>query len=166
MAAKEKTFDDLFYETLRDIYYAEKAIVKSLPKMAKTAHDEELREAIEHHLKETEGHVDRLEEVFELIEKPARTKTCDAIRGLTDEAKVVMQEFKNSDALDAGLLSAAQAVEHYEISRYGTLKSWAEQLGLDQVAKILDATLEEEKNADKTLSRIAEANVNRRAQAA
>src|SRR5262245_47574711 len=166
MAAKDKKLDDLFYETLRDIYYAEKALVKSLPKMAKTAHAEELREAIERHHKETEGHVDRLEEVFGLIEKPARTKTCDAIRGLTDEAKDVMQEFKNSEALDAGLLSAAQAVEHYEISRYGTLKSWAEQLGLDQVAKILDATLEEEKNADKTLSRIAEANVNRRAQAA
>jgi len=166
MAAKDKKLDDLFYETLRDIYYAEKALVKSLPKMAKTAHAKELREAIEHHHKETEGHVDRLEEVFGLIEKPARTKTCDAIRGLTDEAKDVMQEFKNSEALDAGLLSAAQAVEHYEISRYGTLKSWAEQLGLDQVAKILDATLEEEKNADKTLSRIAEANVNRRAQAA
>jgi ferritin-like metal-binding protein YciE len=166
MAAKNKTLDDLFYETLKDIYYAEKALVKALPKMAKTAEADELQEAFEHHLKETEGQVDRLEQVFELIDKPARAKTCDAIKGLTEEAKEIMKEFKGSDALDAGLLSAAQAVEHYEISRYGTLKAWAEQLGLDEAARLLDATLQEEKNADKTLTKIAEANVNRRAEAA
>jgi ferritin-like metal-binding protein YciE len=165
-AKKEKTLDDLFYETLKDIYYAEKTLVKALPRMAKSAESDDLREAIEHHLKETEGQVERLEEVFGLIEKPARAKTCEAIKGLTDEAKEVMKDFKGTDALDAGLLSAAQAVEHYEISRYGTLKSWAEQLGLDQVVRLLDDTLEEEKNADKTLTQIAEANVNRQAEAA
>src|SRR5262249_54013069 len=165
-AKKEKTLDDLFYETLKDIYHAEKTLVKALPKMAKTAQTAELRKAVEHHLKETQGQVDRLEKVFELIDKPARAKTCHAIVGLTEEAKEVMKEFKNSAALDAGLLSAAQAVEHYEISRYGTLKSWAEQLGLDQAVRLLDATLEEEKKADQTLTEIAEANVNRQAQAA
>jgi ferritin-like metal-binding protein YciE len=165
-AKKDKTLEDLFYEILKDIYHAEKTLVKALPKMAKTAEADELREAFEHHLAETEGQVDRLEEVFGIIDKPARAKTCDAIVGLTAEAKEVMKDFKASDALDAGLLAAAQAVEHYEIARYGTLKAWAEQLGLDSVARLLDATLEEEKNADKTLTRIAEANVNRRAQAA
>ncbi|SRR6266542_830548 len=168
MAAKKakKTLDDLFYETLKDIYYAEKALVKALPKVAKAAQADDLREAVEHHLEETEGQVERLEEVFKLIDKPARAKTCEAIKGLTEEAKDVMKDFKGSDALDAGLLSAAQAVEHYEISRYGTLKAWAEQIGLDQVVELLDATLQEEKNADRTLTQIAEANVNRRAEAA
>jgi ferritin-like metal-binding protein YciE len=165
-AKKEKTLDDLFYETLKDIYYAEKTLVKALPRMAKAAESDELREAIEHHLEETKGQVERLEEVFELIDKPARAKTCEAIKGLTEEAKEVMKDFKGTNALDAGLLSAAQAVEHYEISRYGTLKSWAEELGLDKVARLLGETLVEEKNADKTLTQIAEASVNRRAEAA
>src|SRR5262245_50157450 len=137
-AKKEKTLDDLFYETLKDIYHAEKTLVKVLPRMAKMAESDELREAIEHHLKETEGQVDRLEEVFQIIEQPARAKTCKAIVGLTEEAKEVMKGFKGTEALDAGLLSAAQAVEHYEISRYGTLKAWAEQLGLDQAVRLLE----------------------------
>jgi len=165
-AKKEKTLNDLFHETLKDIYHAEKTLVKVLPRMAKMAESDELREAIEHHLKETEGQVDRLEEVFQIIEQPARAKTCKAIVGLTEEAKEVMKGFKGTEALDAGLLSAAQAVEHYEISRYGTLKAWAEQLGLDQAVRLLETTLQEEKNADKTLTQIAEANVNRRAEAA
>jgi ferritin-like metal-binding protein YciE len=166
MAAKEKTLEDLFYETLKDIYFAEKTLVKALPKMAKTANSDELREAFEHHLEETEGQVERLEEVFDLIDKPARAKTCEAIRGLTDEAKEVMKEFKDSDALDAGLLAAAQAVEHYEISRYGTLIAWANQLGLEKAAGLLEETLQQEKNADETLTQIAESNVNRQAEAA
>ena len=165
-AKKEKTLNDLFHETLKDIYHAEKTLVKALPRMAKMAESDELREAIEHHLKETEGQVDRLEEVFQIIQQPARAKTCKAIVGLTAEAKEVMKDFKGTEALDAGLLSAAQAVEHYEISRYGTLKAWAEQLGLDQAVRLLETTLQEEKNADKTLTQIAEANVNRRAEAA
>src|SRR5436190_7047678 len=123
MAIKEKTLQDLFLETLKDIYFAEKALVKALPKMAKTANSPELREAFENHLAETEGQVGRLEQIFALLDKPPRAKTCEAIKGLTEEAKEVMKEFKDSPALDAGLLSAAQAVEHYEISRYGTLKA-------------------------------------------
>jgi ferritin-like metal-binding protein YciE len=166
MAAKEKTLDDLFYETLKDIYYVEKTLVKALPRMAKAAHSDELREAIENHLEETEGQVGRLEQVFEEIDKPARAKTCEAIKGLTDEAKDVMKDFKGMPALDAGLLAAAQAVEHYEISRYGTLKTWAKELGLRESVKLLDATLEEEKNADKLLTKIAESAVNMEAAAA
>jgi ferritin-like metal-binding protein YciE len=165
-AKKQKTLDDLFYETLKDIYYAEKTLVKALPRMAKAAESEELREAFESHLEETEGQVERLEQVFELIDKPARAKTCEAIKGLTEEAKEVMKEFKGTNALDAGLLSAAQAVEHYEISRYGTLKAWAQQLGLDKAVRLLDATLQEEKGADRTLTEIAESFVNPQAEAA
>jgi ferritin-like metal-binding protein YciE len=166
MPTKEKTLEDLFYETLKDIYFAEKTLVKALPRMAKAAESDELREAFEHHLEETEGQVDRLEQVFELIDKPARGKTCAAIKGLTEEAQEVMKEFKGTPALDAGILSAAQAVEHYEISRYGTLTAWAEELGLDQAVRLLRATLDEEKNADKTLTQLAESAVNQRAEAA
>jgi ferritin-like metal-binding protein YciE len=166
MAAKEKTLDDLFYETLKDIYYAEKTLVKALPRMAKAANSDELREAFENHLEETEGHVERLEQVFEEIEKPARAKTCEAIKGLTEEAKEVMKDFKGNTALDAGLLASAQAVEHYEISRYGTLKAWAEVLGHRQAAKLLDQTLQEEKKADELLTEIAESTVNAQAEAA
>jgi ferritin-like metal-binding protein YciE len=166
MASKEKTLDDLFVETLKDIYFAEKAIVKALPKMAKAAESDELREAFETHLKETEGQVNRLEQVFDELDKPARGKTCDAIQGMIDEAKDVMSEFKASEALDAGLVAAAQAVEHYEISRYGTLKTWAAQLGLQRAVELLDETLQEEKHADQLLTRIAEASVNQRAEAA
>jgi ferritin-like metal-binding protein YciE len=166
MPAKEKNLEDLFLETLKDIYYAEKTIVKALPKMAKTANSDELREAFANHLEETEGQVERIEQIFELMDKPARAKTCEAIKGLTEEAKEVMKDFRNSDALDAGLLSAAQAVEHYEISRYGTLKAWAEQLGMDEAARLLEETLQEEKNADKLLTEIAASSANQQAQAA
>ena len=130
MTKKQKTLEDLFHETLKDIYYAEKKILTALPKMAKAAQLDELQAAFEKHEAETEGQVERLERVFELIEQPAKGKTCDAINGIIDEGKEVMKEFKGTPALDAGLLAAAQAVEHYEISRYGTLKTWAEQLGL------------------------------------
>jgi ferritin-like metal-binding protein YciE len=163
MPAKEKTLNDLFLETLKDIYFAEKAIVRALPKMAKAADSDELRQAFEQHRTESEGHVERLEQVFEMLEKPARGKTCEAIQGLLEEGKEVMEDFKGSDALDAGLLSAAQAVEHYEISRYGTLRTWANQLGMRDAAKLLDATLAEEKKTDQLLTKLAEAAVNRKA---
>src|SRR6476619_1252623 len=132
MAKKQKTLDDLFHETLKDIYYAEKKILTALPKMAKAAQSEELQAAFEKHEGETEGQVERLEKVFALIEQPAKGKTCDAINGIVEEGKEIMKEFRGSAALDAGLLAAAQAVEHYEISRYGTLKTWAKELGLDE----------------------------------
>jgi len=163
--AKQKTLDDLFHETLKDIYYAEKQILRALPKMAKAADSDDLRAAFEKHREETQGQVERLEQVFELIGKSARGKTCEAIVGIIDEGKEIMDDFEGSDALDAGLLAAAQAVEHYEISRYGTLKSWAEKLGLSEAAKLLDETLAEEKKTDEALTKLAESVVNAKADA-
>jgi len=160
MAAKEKTLQDLFHETLKDIYHAEKQILKALPKMAKAANSDQLRQAFEKHRTETEGQVERLEQIFEILGKPARAKPCEAIQGLVEEGKEVMEDFKDSAALDAGLLAGAQAVEHYEISRYGTMKAWALQLGMRDAAKLLDRTLEEEKKTDEALTRLAEAAVN------
>jgi ferritin-like metal-binding protein YciE len=159
----EKTLDDLFLDTLKDIYYAEKQIVKTLPKMAKAATSPELKAGFEQHLEETEGHVERLEQVFELIGKPARGKTCDAILGIIEEGKSIMDEFKGTIALDAGLVSAAQAVEHYEIARYGTLKTWAQQLGMKDAVALFDATLKEEEATDRKLSQVAVSQVNLKA---
>jgi ferritin-like metal-binding protein YciE len=167
MAAKQqKTLDDLFEETLKDIFYAENKILKALPKMAKAAQSEELKAAFEKHEKETEEHVSRLEQVFELIETAPRGKKCEAIEGIIEEGADIMKEFKGAPALDAGLVSAAQAVEHYEIARYGTLKRWAEMMGLDEAVQLLDETLEEEKQTDATLTELAEAQANEQAQAA
>jgi ferritin-like metal-binding protein YciE len=159
-----KQLEDLFHETLKDIYYAEKKILTALPKMAKSAHSDELRAAFEKHEAETEGHVSRLEQVFEAIEQSPKGKTCDAINGIIDESKEFMKEFKNSPALDASLIAAAQSVEHYEISRYGTLKTWAVQLGMDDAVDLLEATLEEEKNTDKLLTELAQSTVNEEAE--
>ena len=155
MAAKDKDLNDLFLDTLKDIYYAEKQILKALPKMAKAATSDKLRAAFEKHLAETEGQVERLEQVFEMLDKPARGKTCDAIVGILDEGKEVMDEYKGTDALDAGMLAAAQAVEHYEISRYGTLKTWASELGMNDAARLLDQTLKEEEKTDEALTLLA-----------
>lgn len=166
MAKKPKMLSDLFHETLKDIYFAENKILKTLPKMAKAAHSDELKQAFEKHRRETEGHVKRLDKVFKLIGKPARGKTCDAINGITDEGAEIMQDFKNMPALDAGLTAAAQAVEHYEISRYGTLATWAAELGLDEAAELLEATLEEEKATDKTLTSLAKSVINLEAEQA
>jgi len=162
----EKDLNALFIDTLKDIYYAEKQILKSLPKMAKAAQSDQLRAAFEKHQEETEGQVERLEEVFELIGKPARGKKCDAIEGILDEGKEVMEEYEDTPALDAGLLAAAQAVEHYEISRYGTMITWANELGLTNSSKLLKQTLGEEKETDEALSELAETAVNQEAQQA
>ncbi len=161
--AQEKTLDDLFLDTLKDIYYAEKQIVKTLPKMAKAAQSEQLRAGFEQHLEESEGHIERLEQIFEMIGKPARGKTCDAILGIIEEGKSIMDEFKGTVALDAGLVSAAQAVEHYEMARYGTLATWAEQLGMRDAVRLLKQTLAEEEATDRKLSEVATAEVNRKA---
>jgi ferritin-like metal-binding protein YciE len=136
--ASDKNLQDLFHETLKDIYFAEKKILSALPKMAKAAQSEELKAAFEKHETETEEHVARLEKVFEEIDETPRGKTCDAIMGIVEEGQDVMKEFKGAPALDAGLLAAAQAVEHYEIARYGTLKTWAAELGLNQAMKLLE----------------------------
>lgn len=158
-----KNLEELFVETLKDIFYAEKQILRALPKMAREAKSPELKKAFETHRDETEGHVDRLQQVFELLDKPARGKTCDAIMGIIEEAKEVMEEFKGAEALDAGLAASAQAVEHYEIARYGTLKTWANQLGMKEAAKLLDETLQEEIRTDRLLTQLATANVNKKA---
>ncbi len=162
--AKEKDLNDLFLDTLKDIYFAEKKILSALPKMAKAAQSPKLKAAFEKHLTETDGQVERLEQVFALLHETPKGKTCDAIMGIIDEGKEVMGEYKGMPAIDAGLLAAAQAVEHYEISRYGSLKTWAAELGLKDAVKLLDATLKEEKNTDTTLSELAEAEVNKHAE--
>jgi ferritin-like metal-binding protein YciE len=166
MAKEAKTLDELFHDTLKDIYFAEKKILATLPKMAKAAHAPELKKAFEKHHGETEGHVTRLEKVFAAIDKKPQAKTCDAIVGITDEGAEIMKDYKGSPALDAGLLAAAQAVEHYEMLRYGTLRTWAEELGLDDAVRLLDQTLDEEKKTDAALTKIAETVVNQQAEAA
>jgi ferritin-like metal-binding protein YciE len=164
MAKQPKKLDDLFHDTMKDIYFAEKKILVALPKMAKAAQSANLKKAFEKHKGETEGQVKRLEQVFGLIDKKPQAKTCDAIMGILKEGQEIMNEYKGSPALDAGLLAAAQAVEHYEISRYGTLKTWADELGLEGAVKLLDATLQEEKKTDAALTQIAETVVNQRAE--
>jgi ferritin-like metal-binding protein YciE len=163
MAAKEKTLEDLFLIGLKDIYYTEKQILRALPKMAKAADSDELRQAFETHRDETEAQVQRLEQVFEIMGKKAQGKTCPAIQGIIEEGKEVMEDFADSEALDAGLLAAAQSVEHYEISRYGTLRTWAQELGMQDAVTLLEETLEEEKKTDELLTELAEARVNRKA---
>jgi ferritin-like metal-binding protein YciE len=155
-----KTIDDLFLETLKDIYYAERQILKALPKMARNAQSQSLANAFLKHRDETQTHVERLQQVFEIIGKPARGKTCPAIDGIIEEGEEIMDAFKGAPALDAGLLAAAQAVEHYEMARYGTLKEWAKLMGLQDAAQLLDQTLSEEMATDKTLTALAESEVN------
>ena len=164
--ANEKTLRDLFHDTLKDIYFAEKKILGALPKMAKAAQSEELKEAFQKHESETKDHVERLDKVFAELDETPHGKTCDAIVGIIEEGQEVMKEYKGSPALDAGLLAAAQAVEHYEISRYGTLKTWAQELGLEEAVELLDATLAEEKKTDEVLTEIAESSINQHAEAA
>jgi ferritin-like metal-binding protein YciE len=156
----EKKLTDLFYDTLKDIYFAERQILKNLPKMAKAARSEDLKKAFLTHRDETEGQIERLQQVFEIFGKRAQAKTCEAIKGILEEGEEIMDEYKESHALDAGLLAAGQAVEHYEISRYGTLKTWATQLGMKDAATLLDQTLQEEKKTDALLSKLAQASVN------
>ena len=156
----EKKLTDLFYDTLKDIYFAERQILKNLPKMAKAARSDELKQAFVTHRDETEGQIERLQQVFEIFGKRAQAKTCEAIKGILEEGEEIIEDYKDSQALDAGLLAAGQAVEHYEISRYGTLKTWANQLGLKDAATLLEQTLEEEKKTDVLLSKLAEQSVN------
>lgn len=163
MPTKEKSLDDLFLNTLKDIYYAEKQILKALPKMEKAAQSEDLKKAFELHREQTEGQIERLEQVFKIVGKRAQGKACEAINGIIEEGKEVMEDFADSIALDAGLVAAAQAVEHYEISRYGTLRTWADQLGMRDAAKLLDETLKEEKDTDMLLSKMAKSDVNSKA---
>jgi ferritin-like metal-binding protein YciE len=160
-----KTMEDLFIETTKDIYYAEKQILKALPGMVKKAGSKKLKDALETHRQETEGQVDRLDQVFKLFDVAPRGKKCDAIEGIIAEAKEHMEDIDDKQILDAGMIGSAQTVEHYEIARYGTLIAWAKQMGRDDAIKLLKANLEEEKKADRLLTEIAEAAVNQRAAA-
>ncbi len=161
--AKEKTLDDAFYEALKDVYFAEKASVRALKKSARAAQLPELKQAFEQHAEESATQVERLEQVFEMVGKAARAKTCEAMQGLTAELEEHLEDFKGTDAADAVLIGSAQAMEHYEIARYGMLKSWARQLGLNDASKLLDQTLQEEKGTDELLNQIAERSANQQA---
>src|ERR1700749_4312491 len=155
MAKKPKLLSDLFHETLKDIYFAENKILKTLPKMAKAAQSKDLKAAFAKHERETRGQIKRLQAVFKILGKKPQAKTCEAIMGITKEGAEIMADFKGMPALDAGLVAAAQAVEHYEMSRYGTLKTWATELGMPDAAALLDATLKEEKATDLALTTLA-----------
>jgi ferritin-like metal-binding protein YciE len=161
--AQAATLNDLFLTTLQDIYHGEKQVLRALPKMAKKVSNPDLRSAFERHAEETRGQIERLEQVFEMMDKRARGKTCEAVQGLIEEGKEVMEEAEPGDVMDAGVIGAAQAVEHYEIARYGTLRAWAEQLGMRDAAKLLQQTLEEEKRTDELLNEIALRTVNKKA---
>ena len=160
-----KSMEDLFLLTLKDVYHGEKQILRALPKMAKKASSQELRQAFETHREETLGQVERLEQIFEKLGKRARGEPCEAIEGLIEEGKEIMEEVQDPEVLDAGLIAAAQAVEHYEIARYGTLAAWAKQLGQNEIAELLSQTLAEEKKTDELLNRLAEGRINKRAAA-
>jgi len=166
MTKATNRLDDLFHETLKDVYFAEKKLVATLPKMATAASSPELKKAFEKHKIETEGQVKRLEDVFVLIAAKPQAKTCHAIVGIVKEGEGLIEEYAGTLALDPALIAVAQAVEHYEIARYGTLKCWAEELGIDGAVRLLDATLDEEKRTDKALTDLAVSAVNRHAEAA
>ena len=158
-----ETMDDLFVHTLRDIYYAENQIVKALPEMIEKATDPQLKQGFQSHLTETKNQVKRLEQVFEMHGVEARGVDCPAIDGIIEEAEEVAGEVEDKQVLDAALIAAAQAVEHYEMTRYGTLVAWAKQLGRNDCASVLQKNLDEEKAVDKKLTAMAEASINRKA---
>jgi ferritin-like metal-binding protein YciE len=160
MAKKPKLLSDLFHDTLKDVYFAEKKILTTLPKMAKAAESKQLKAAFLKHQKETSGQIKRLEAVFKIFGRKPTAKKCEAIMGITKEGDEIMSEYKGMPALDAGLTASAQAVEHYEISRYGTLSTWAKELGLKEAVSLLEATLKEEKATDVALSALAKSVVN------
>ena len=160
MATESKGLQNLFLEGLKDIYYAENQILKALPKMAEGAYTEEVTAAFEKHLTETEGQVERLNQVFELLGESPKGKECPAIDGIIAEGEEILEEYEGTPAIDAGLVAAAQAVEHYEIARYGTLTAWASVLGMTEAAELLQATLEEEEATDEALNELAEGGVN------
>lgn len=158
-----ENLDGLFLHTLKDVLYAERKILKALPKMERKATSSKLKVALSSHRDETETHVERLEEVFDFLGKPARGAKCDAMVGLLEEAEGLMDEIDDAQTMDAAILSLAQAVEHYEIARYGTLVAWAKQLDMSTAADLFNATLDEERAADKTLSKLAKKNLNKAA---
>ena len=164
MASKMSTLEDLYMDLLKDLYSAEKQLVKALPKMAKNAQSPDLQKAFQEHLRQTEGQVDRIERILSDMDGSPRGKKCVGMEGLIEEGNELLQEDVEPDVLDAGLIAAAQKVEHYEIAGYGTARAWAERLGYDKAARLLKETLEEESMANEKLTRIAESHVNMEAQ--
>lgn len=156
----DQELHELFLAELADLLSAEKQLTKALPKLAKAACSDELREAFESHLEETEEHVSRLEQVFQSVDAPVKSKTCKAMKGLIEEGEEIMREQKNSSALDAALIAAAQKVEHYEIASYGTVRAWAEKMNHSEAVDLLEQTLDEEKAADEKLTSIGESSAN------
>ena len=155
-----ETLKEMFEETLKDVYFAENAIIKALPKMAEKAQSEDLKQAFTDHLEETKGQIKRLDKVFKLLGSKASGKECPAMKGLVQETEEFMGETQSDEVRDAGLIGCAQAVEHYEMARYGTLKAWAEQLEMDDAAALLEETLEEEEAADEKLTELAMSGLN------
>jgi ferritin-like metal-binding protein YciE len=164
MASKMATLEDLYTDLLKDLYSAEKQLVKALPKMAKNAQSPDLQKAFQEHLRQTEGQVERIERIFQELEGSPRGKKCVGMEGLIEEGNELLQEDTEPDVLDAGLIAAAQKVEHYEIAGYGTARAWAQRLGYDKAARLLQETLEEESLANEKLTKIAESHVNMEAQ--
>ncbi|HEY9527943.1 MAG TPA: ferritin-like domain-containing protein [Anaerolineales bacterium] len=164
MASKMATLDDLYTDLLKDLYSAEKQLVKALPKIAKNAQSPDLQKAFQEHLKQTEGHVERIERIFSDMDGSPRGKKCVGMEGLIEEGNELLQEDAEPDVLDAGLIAAAQKVEHYEIAGYGTARAWAQRLGYDSAARLLKQTLDEESLANEKLTKIAESHVNMEAQ--
>jgi ferritin-like metal-binding protein YciE len=164
MTSKMATLEDLYTDMLKDLYSAEKQLVKALPKMAKSAQSSDLQKAFQDHLKQTEGHVDRIERIFSDMGGSPRGKKCVGMEGLIEEGSELMNENVDPDVLDAGLIAAAQKVEHYEIGSYGTVRTWAERLGYNDAARLLQNTLDEEGEANKKLTQIAESHVNMEAE--
>lgn len=159
----KKNLETLFHDGLKDIYYAERKILSNLRKLARSAESDELKQAFETHREETESQIERLQQVFEIVGKPARGKTCPSIDGIIQEGEEMLDDYKDTPALDAALVSAAQAIEHYEICRYGTLKRWAEVLGMSDAAKILAEIEQEEVKTDDLLTKAADGSVNQKA---
>lgn len=164
MASKMQTLEDMYVDLLKDLYSAEKQLVRALPKMAKAADASDLQKAFQEHLRQTEGQVERIERIFSDMGGSPRGKKCVGMEGLIEEGSELMKENADPDALDAGLIAAAQKVEHYEIAGYGTARTWAERLGYNQAARLLQQTLEEESAANEKLTQIAESHVNMEAQ--
>ncbi len=163
--AEAKTLNDLFLDSLKDILFAERQILKALPKMARAATSPDLKTAIQSHRDQTEGQIERLEQIFSSMDMAPRGKHCPAIVGILEEGQEILDEYAGSPALDAGIIASAQAVEHYEIVRYGTLATWADLLGLADASKLLAATLAEEEKTDADLSKLAKARINTKAMA-
>lgn len=159
-STQTKTLDDLFEHALKDIYYAEKRIYKALPKMIKAAHDDGLREGLEHHRSETEQHISKLEQIFALLEKSPKAQKCDAIDGILEEADGILKDFGKTKSCDAAIIFSGQAVEHYEITRYGSMQAYANALGMTEAAELIASVLEQEKAADQKLTDLAEDRIN------